>query len=452
LKRIVGFLTSVCALGLILSACSSSSTPGAPPNPTGPVGNPPATTQTSVYTLQTTAAVPGVPTGAVTGTAGGNASWVDISAFDIGGTGFYVVADKANAGVTEINAATNTYVATAGKGKFGGFGAAVTVNGNTNRTGGPNGIVPIGNGNIFVGDANSNLQVVNTATGTVVSPSAGCLPTNLVTKTTSLPGPTAAGPLAPAVGGLICGWYTGGFFRLDEGAYDPTDGIVMMGNDEEITNPFLTFFSSTACATTTATKAQCILGTLTLTNAFSSVAATAGGLEQPVWDTAQKVFLVSVPATTQNLGGEIDVISATAMSILKVFPAPANCAPAGLALNQASEVLLIGCGGPNLTFMSATTGAILGTVAVGGADEVWYNPTDNRFYAACSNNLLNGSANPVAAVMDGTKLTLITVIQTTASAHSIAADPVTNKLFVPVLLSTGAPNTYPGGVAIFTHN
>jgi hypothetical protein len=295
-----------------------------------------------------------------------------------------------------------------------------------------------------------------------VSPTAGCTPANLVTSATSLPGNAAnpngaSGVLVKTAGGsTICGWYTGGFFRLDEGAFDPPDGIVMMGNDEDST-VFLTFFSSTACATTTATAAQCILGTLLLPNATA-------GLEQPVWDSAQKVFLVSVPQTGANVGGEIDVINATSRTIVKTFAAPAGCAPAGLALKQSTETLLIGCGGPNLTFMSATTGAILGTVAVGGADEVWYNPTDDRFYAACSNNTTNASgpsggvANPVAAVMDGTKLSLITVLPTTASAHSVAADPVTNKLFVPVIFApttaagNGASNGYPGGVTVWTHN
>jgi hypothetical protein len=450
----------VSALGLILSACSSS-TPaaGTPPNPTGPV----AVTSSSTYTLQTTAAVPGVPTGAVAGSPNGNASWVDISAIDTGGTGYYLVADKANAGVTEINPSTNTYVATAGKNGMGGFAAAVNVNGGQ-RQGGPNGIVVVGGGIVFVGDTNSNLQVVNTATNAIVSPTAGCTRTNLVVTGSELPGPSAAGPLAVGPGGAkICGWYTGGFYRLDEGAYDATDNIVMYGNDEEQNGPpFITFFSSTACATTTATAAQCILGKLTLTGANVAGTASGGGLEQPQWDSAQNMFLVNLPGTVQNPGGEVDVINPRTQTVATRFATPANCNPQGLSLKQSTEVMLIGCSSGSASyFMSATTGSVVGTFGISGCDESYYNPTDNRFYVACSNNTLptnvgaspaTGSANPVTAVLDGTSLNLITVIQTTASAHSVAADPVTNKVFIPMLLSTGSPVTSPGGVAIFSHS
>jgi DNA-binding beta-propeller fold protein YncE len=213
--------------------------------------------------------------------------------------------------------------------------------------------------------------------------------------------------------------------------------------------------------------------------------AANNGLEQPVYDSAQGVFIVSVPSTnaatlaggTANAGGELDVINPKTMQVTKVFPTPASCAPQGLALKQSTEVLFVGCGGPGLngsgggvTFMSATTGAVLGQLAVTGVDEVWYNPTDNRFYGAGSNNMTGAYTaanwNPVLVVADGTSLALLAVVTTGASSHSVAADPVTNKVFVPVVAATAgsavagasgsfaaqpAPRSWPGGVAIFTH-
>jgi hypothetical protein len=65
---------------------------------------------------------------------------------------------------------------------------------------------------------------------------------------------------------------------------------------------------------------------------------------------------------------------------------------------------------------------------VGGVDETWYNPGDNKYYLA-ARDMPNG---PVMGVIDaGSKLWLENVA-TGANSHSIAVDPNNNHAFVPL--------------------
>jgi hypothetical protein len=419
LTKAIRLVTSVFALAFILSACSSTSS-----SPTTPSTSTASTQTGTSYSLFTDVTSVGALTNSTT-------SWVDISNIDgpplaSSGTGYYIVSDKINAGITVINNNTLTYVRTAGA--FVGVGS--TINGQ--REGGPNGNAVVGGSVVFAGDANSNLQVVNVNTGATLTPTAGCSNT-LLTNGSNL---TSSTP--------VCGIYTGGQYRLDEGAYDPVDGIVMMGNDEEQppATVFETAFSPTACASTSATAANCILWQVHLPNAN-------GGLEQPVYDATDKTFYVSVPSTVANAGGEIDAINPKTQA-LTTFSTLGGlmCTPNGLTLKPSTDVLYVGCSATNGTVVvSASTGAVLATVAnSGGCDEVWYNATDNRFYCAGSSY-----TTPSLFVVDGSAYTLLATITTTTSAHSVAVDPTTNRVFVPVIKSsTGV--TSGSGVAVFIHN
>jgi hypothetical protein len=68
--------------------------------------------------------------------------------------------------------------------------------------------------------------------------------------------------------------------------------------------------------------------------------------------------------------------------------------------------------------------AVLG--GEGGADEAWYNPGDNQYFIAESNNP-NGS---VFGVVDGNGAEDQS-IPTAAGSHSIAADMLKNQVYVP---------------------
>jgi hypothetical protein len=324
-----------------------------------------------------------------------------VSSFDISfvdpTVGLYYVADRNNAGVSVISTATQTYLRTAGAGSFQGYKPAGP-GGSPATNAGPNGLVSIGNGIVFAGDGNSTLKVVNATTGLLL----GTQPS--VNPYTGVPLPaTCGGAGTPTTGA--------GNQRLDEMGYDPADGVVLAINDAACP-PFGTFFSTTPPY-----------------NALGSIAYTTanGGAEQPTWDPSQKQFIQPLPSTIANPNGEVDLIDPNAHTVTKTFGLASNCQPNGTALGL-NETLFLGCSatGEILT-INATTGATINTISgYGGCDEVWYSPTANRFYAACSNN----ASGPMLVVADGTG-TLITTIPTSTGAHSVAVDPGTDTVYLP---------------------
>ncbi|MFN2461627.1 MAG: YncE family protein [Candidatus Velthaea sp.] len=177
---------------------------------------------------------------------------------------------------------------------------------------------------------------------------------------------------------------------------------------------------------------------------------TPGGVEQPVWDPVQDVFLVMIPGTSANPNGEVDVISPKTFQITKVFPIATNCQPNGGALGN-NENLYLGCSATTGTLqtlvMNATNGAIIATIpGVAGGDEVWYSSSTNRFYCACSNNPAS-AGGPVLLVVDAGTNTVFQTIPTTAGAHSVAVDPASDLIFLPQR-PTNAAND---GVYVFGH-
>jgi hypothetical protein len=112
-----------------------------------------------------------------------------------------------------------------------------------------------------------------------------------------------------------------------------------------------------------------------------------------------------------------------------------NCMPAGIVQGPGHD-FLIGCGGhdgtqfpPLLIIFDATTNQILTSITQsGGTDEVWFNPGDNRYYTA-GRDMPDG---PVMGVVDARSRTWLVNVPTGSNSHSIAANPITNQIFVPL--------------------
>jgi hypothetical protein len=346
------------------------------------------------YSLLQNVAIPGVPTPASGPPFSFDISFVDASA------GRYYLSDRTTGGVDVVNTKTNTYLGTA-KGFTGAvLSDPVTVN---NNLAGPNGVVALSSTLVAAGDGDSTLKIVNTAALSIVATVKSA--TNPFTGT--LPPQVAAACVNPS------GGVTSNAFRLDEMAYDPADQLILAINDTDCP-PYGTFFS--------ATPPYAVAGAVSFGTSYN-------GVEQPVWDPNQKLFLVANPQTVANPNGEIDTIDPHSHQILSKFPLPAACTPHGLALGPNDDVVL-GCNVPNsqIFVMNAKTGAIMGTVpGYGGSDECWYNSGDNRYYCAVSSEL----PGPVIVVIDAGTFKLVATIPTSTQAHSVAADSSTNHLFVP---------------------
>jgi DNA-binding beta-propeller fold protein YncE len=315
-------------------------------------------------------AIPGKPLRAF------DISWVDSA------SGHYYLADRSNAAIDVIDIATNSLVK-----QIGGF---VGFTGK-NDTSGPDGVVTtFSNREVWAGDGDSTVKVVDVGAGTVVA-------------TIS----------------------TGGKNRADEMAYDPADNLIMVANNAD-DPPFGTLIS---------VGSRSVVKKITFTD-------STNGAEQPQYDPVTGKFYISVPATNANPGGEIDVIDPVAGEITAKYRLN-NCGPNGLAIGPGQQ-LLAGCGNPHrAVIIDRTNGSVMAEFSnVGGSDEVWFNPGDNRYYLAET-----GFQN--LGIIDAGNLTFVAEIQSGLGAHSVAADLHTNHIFVPV---AGPDPACPSGcIAVYSN-
>jgi hypothetical protein len=300
---------------------------------------------------------PGIP--ARTGRWAFDISWVDEA------SQIYFLADASHARVDLFDARTAAYVGSIGG--FTGFHGSL-------ETQGPAGLLTDNLYQLWVGDGNSTVKVIDLFSRSIVA-------------TLS----------------------TGGNKRADELAYDPQEQLLLVTNGSD--RPAFATFISVITRT--------IVGKIIFPDA-------TGGLEAPTWDGVTHKFYLSVPATRLSPGGEVAVIDPLTKRVIRTYPTP-NCNPTGIATGPGLD-LLLGCEG-HPVILNRLSGRVLATIAqVNGCDEVWYNPGDHRYYLAAFTN----ASGPVLAVVDAGSQRWITNIPTVPKAHSVAADTQNNHIFVPL--------------------
>jgi hypothetical protein len=175
-------------------------------------------------------------------------------------------------------------------------------------------------------------------------------------------------------------------------------------------------------------------------------AVSLAGLGGSAFNPNTGMFLISngSASPTSLSVGSIDVVNPKGVNgpvVVNSFPTP-NCMPTGIVQGPGNN-FLVGCADhdgvafpPNEYVIDGTSGKILATIDnVGGVDETWYNPGDNRYYVAARDM----PAGPVMGVIDAATNTWLQNVPTNANSHSIAVDSSNNHAFVP--LQAGAPCT-----------
>lgn len=316
--------------------------------------------------------------------------------------GIYVLGDRTNKAVDVIDTTTNTVLTQLVSGFVGATG--------NNDTSGPDGVMTVGHREVWAGDGNSTVKVIN-------------LFSQQVTHTIS----------------------TGGVNRADEMCLDPRHHLVMVANNAD-SPPFASIISTTTYAVVKKIKFDGTLGAPNSNN----------GAEQCQWDHRTGKFYIAIPGIVgQPAGtGGVAVIDPVTLAVETTFIVPfASCqAPQGMAIGPDHQILL-GCNGPaganNPTaIIDDRNGHVIKTLAnESGSDEVWYNEGDGHYFLARSSavgtNQLLGivhSDTPGLGHDDkpGSEIKadadVITANKTIAgrNAHSVAADPVTNQVYVPI--------------------
>ena len=316
------------------------------------------TVNTSPVSLVKAIAIPGAPL------ASTDLLWADE------GTKRMYFSDRSNSAVDIIDAENDSYVS-----RVTGFVGATGANG-----AGPNGLLVTPDKKLWVGDGNSLTQVVDLTLN----------PPRIIQSIS-----------------------TGGTNRADELGYDPTDHLILIGNDKEPI-PYVTLISADTYK---------VLGTIGFKDGT--------GLEQPIWDAQLNRFLVNVPTAR---GADVVVIDPKTISVTATYPVGTGGCGTGLTQGPFQR-LLVACSKPYI--VNAVNGSIISTITqVGSGDEVWYNPGDGQFLVTSTDN----SGNTVLGVIDGATAAWRQNVQA-PGARNVAALASNNHIFTVVRAPTGATDT-----------
>src|SRR5262249_2847888 len=264
-----------------------------------------------------------------------------ITSFDIVDTaptlGLMAFTDRANKSVDVIDTTTNTVLfQVAG---FCGLAGSGTCTGTFATEAGGNGTVFVDNKEIWGGDGDSTVKVVD-------------LGTRAITHT--IP--------------------TGGTKRADELCHDPVDNLVLVANDRAVDN-FLTFIS---------TKTYTVVKKVKLDGTGGFPKAT-NGIEQCQFNPRTGLFYLSVPevngAGHDQTPGAVIAINPKTQTVVSTFSIPlTSCAgPQGTAIGPAPQILL-GCSanGPATAIIDERDGHVLATLqGLQGNDQVAFSSADN---------------------------------------------------------------------------
>jgi hypothetical protein len=206
----------------------------------------------------------------------------------------------------------------------------------------------------------------------------------------------------------------------------------------------------TATTTTAAGGVFCAAGPGTPAGCVGAVAPA--GLGGMIYYPPTHTFLMTNGNATGDITvGSVDVIdplhAVTVGGVTKFVPVVINsfpiynCMPTGLNLGPGTDVL-VGCAdhdgrafSPSTVIINGTTGAVLTTINnVGFVDQTWYNPGDNTYYLGARDM----PSGPVLGVIDAGTRQWLQNVPTNGNAHSIAVDPISNHIFVP--LASGGSN------------
>jgi hypothetical protein len=346
----------------------------------------------------------------------------DISWFD-GDLNRYYLGDRSNVSVDVIDPPSKV---TQFKPGFVGF------TGN-NDTSGPDGVLTLlnkGKKELWVGDGMSRVWVLDATATTTVLVNTGSAANPIPTSS----GPTITIPNNP--------------HRADELCWDSADKLVMIANNAD-DPPFATIISTD----TYTVKAQIAF------DGTNNAPKSNNGAEQCAWSPRTGLFYISIPGIEGLPDGEggVAVIDPKTMKVINTFIIRvADCAaPQGMAVGPAPQIFL-GCNQPspngqsNTVVINEKTGSVIGKLRdQGGNDEVWFNPGDGHYFGGGGQTFPTERLIVVDSTGKRADQSVPTGLNcgtppTTRRAHSVAADPNTNEVYVPIPANTlGAPSPPP---------
>jgi hypothetical protein len=272
-----------------------------------------------------------------------------------------------------------------------------------------------------------------------------------------------------ATGTVLHNIPTGGQYRADELCYDPADHLIQIANDSDLPFPYINYIP------TEGPNAYTVVKQIKFDGAPGDGPAATNGIEQCKWNPRNGMIYLNIPEVNgdgnDDVPGHTVVIDPKTMTIVKQFVIPIDqCAgPQGMALGPGPEIML-GCnakGPPEVASSSGLTGSgpqntvvidendghVIRTLAnQGGNDEVWFNPGDGLYFLAEGQNAAQEQIGVVSSFPIAVTQDIFISPPATGRAHSVAADPILNEVYVPIpdnAASTICPTPADGCVAVF---
>ena len=178
-----------------------------------------------------------------------------------------------------------------------------------------------------------------------------------------------------------------------------------------------------------------------------------GGIEASDYDATTNKFYLAIPELNGGGPGGVAEIDPASGAVLRVFDLAtfgiSNCAPTGLAVAKSGQFML-GCGNASQSIIldptkSGSAVFVKSITEVSGEDQVWYDPTSNRWFLAARFNF----GGPVLGIVDGLSDTFLQNVATTVNDHSVSVDPISGEVFVPFGADPSNAACTNGCIAVF---
>jgi YVTN family beta-propeller protein len=122
---------------------------------------------------------------------------------------------------------------------------------------------------------------------------------------------------------------------------------------------------------------------------------------------------------------EVVVIDAKKHEVVNRWPIAPGEEASGMAFDEKTHHLFLGCGNKMMAMMDSTTGKILATVPIGsGVDANAFDPGTHLAFASC------GDGTTTIAREDGGKLTVVQTLKTERGSRTMTIDPATHKIYL----------------------
>jgi DNA-binding beta-propeller fold protein YncE len=132
---------------------------------------------------------------------------------------------------------------------------------------------------------------------------------------------------------------------------------------------------------------------------------------------------------------EIAVIDAMTHEVVATWPISPGEAASGLAIDLEHHRLFAVCENEMMVMLDSETGAVLGTVPIGGGvDAARFDPATQLAFSS------NGSGTVTIAHLDAPdRLTVVQTLETAASARTMTLDPTTHRIYLSAADRETAP-------------